>query len=60
MKKNDTNLKNTYIKMKIERKITTIEIHTIAIIKNAKDGSSPKINGPPTPSMFYRKCWKFK
>ena len=59
-------MKNTYMKMKIERKITTIEIHTIAIIKNAKDGSSPKINGPPisfhvpNPSMFYRKCWKLK
>ena len=47
--KYDMNLKNTYIKMKIERKITTIEIHTISIIKNAKD-----LNGPNL-SMFYRK-----
>ena len=46
--KYDMNLKNTYIKMKIERKITTIEIHTISIIKNAKD-----LNGPNL-SVFYR------
>ena len=32
------NLKTTYIKIKIERKIMTIKIHTIAIIKKTKDG----------------------
>ena len=31
-------LKTTYMKMKIERKITTIKIHTIEIIKKTKDG----------------------